>query len=468
MPRVLNPIFCLLFGILWSGMAQAHPAQQGLVLLLPTELYNRGGTLAVAASIVLISVTSRHWLADLYQGRTLGRGVTLGGVHLWFSLCATFGFFALIYVGFAGPNDPQRNVLPLTIWTGWWVGLFLLQATVMDLWRWINPWTGLYQLTIGDSDPVFRLPQSLGAWPALGLFLLFQCFMLADIAPSDPDRLATVALSYWVFTFVGMALFGATAWRRQVECFSVLFDVIGSLRPVRATDRIKIGLPGWESLRRAPLDNGRAVFCLIILVSGSFDGLSETFWWLAQIGINPLAFPGRSAVVTQSLLGLLAANVIVLCLFSTAVWGGILLVRTAGSRTAISFQEAFTTFAISILPIAFGYHFAHYLVSFLVQSQYLLAAFGDPLSKGWNLLNLGSIRITTGFLNTTITVRPILLASVTMVVLSHIVSIAMAHVLAGRFVSTRKDLALLQIFLCILMIFYTFFGLWLLSTPRGA
>jgi hypothetical protein len=103
-----------------------------------------------------------------------------------------------------------------------------------------------------------------------------------------------------------------------------------------------------------------------------------------------------------------------------------------------------------------------------VQGQYLLAAIGDPLARGWNLLGLGNTTVTTGFLNSTETVKPILLAKVGMVVTSHIVSIAMAHVLAGRFVQKRRDLVLLQLFLCILMVLYTFFGLWLLSTPRGA
>lgn len=463
--RYLNPISCAIVITVLPVAAMAHPAEQGLVLLLPTAFYNWAGTLAVVTSIALISLISHRWLDRAFQGVKVSGGVAVPAARIASSCLSAIAFFGLIYIGFNGPTDPLRNLLALMIWTGWWTGVFVLQGFVCDVWKWIDPWHGVYALLFGKSVPLLRLPSWLGAWPAVVAFLGFQAFMLADIAPSDPGRLASVALGYWVFTFVGMGLFGRTVWRNQVECFSVLFDLVGSLRPCHGG---YIGLPGWQSLSFAPLDTARAVFCLTILVSGSFDGLSETFWWLVQIGINPLEFPGRSAVIGTTLAGLFGANVLVLCIFAGAIWGGRFLVRSLGRGPQISILTAFNTFAISILPIALGYHFAHYLVSFLVQVQYLAAALGDPMARGWNILNLGAIKVTTGFLNTTETVKPILLAKASIVVISHIVSIAMAHILAGRFVSRRRDLALLQLFLCVLMIFYTFFGLWLLSTPRGA
>ena len=36
------------------AVASAHASEQGLVMLLPTELYTLGGTLAVGASIILM------------------------------------------------------------------------------------------------------------------------------------------------------------------------------------------------------------------------------------------------------------------------------------------------------------------------------------------------------------------------------------------------------------------------------
>lgn len=462
---------CLLgvvFGLSMPAMALAHPAEQALVLLLPTELYTLGGTLAVFASIILISFTPRNALARLYRGFRIGRGFDAGIAPQVTSLLCTVLFFALLYVGVNGPNDPQSNLLPQVIWTGWWVGLFVVQGVLGDLWRWVNPWSGLCAVLLDGNAPLLRYPARLGAWPALAVFILFQIFLLADVAPSDPDRLATIALVYWVFTFGGMALFGRAVWARNVECFSVLFSLIASLRPVHFGAQVEVGIAGWASFALAPLDMARALFCLTILVSGSFDGLRETFWWLGQIGINPLAFPGRSAVVWSSALGLIAANITVICLYGAAIWAGLRIATRFGSMPPVSFLQAFRTYAITILPIALGYHFAHYFVSFLVQIQYLAATLGDPLARGWNLFGLGDLRVTTGFLNSTETVKPILLANVAAVVISHIISIAMAHHLSGRFAKTRKGLILIQLFLSILMIFYTIFGLWLLSTPRGA
>lgn len=457
-----------MLGVILPLPAFAHPAEQALVLLLPTELYTLGGTLAVLASIILISLVPSNGLAWLYRGFRIGKGCDLGRAPFVTSGLATVLFFTLLYVGINGPNDPQSNLLPQVIWTGWWVGLFVLQGLAGDLWRWVNPWSGLCALLFGRDAPLLTYPARLGAWPALCIFILFQVFLLADIAPSDPDRLATIAFLYWLFTFVGMALFGPAIWARNVECFSVLFGLISSLRVVHCTKEMRVGLPGWASFSLAPLDMARALFCLAILVSGSFDGLRETFWWLGQIGINPLAFPGRSAVVWTSGIGLILANIAVICLYAACVQGGIYLARRFGTLAQVPFSIAFRTYAITILPIALGYHFAHYFVSFLVQIQYLVATMADPLARGWNLFGLGGFRVTTGFLNSTEGVKPILLMNVGAVVISHIISIAMTHHLSGRIANTRRDLILIQLLLSALMIAYTIFGLWLLSTPRGA
>jgi hypothetical protein len=52
------------------------------------------------------------------------------------------------------------------------------------------------------------------------------------------------------------------------------------------------------------------------------------------------------------------------------------------------------------------------------------------------------------------------------IALGHIVGIVMAHVLALRMFADAKTATRSQIFLASLMVFYTAFGLWLLSTPR--
>ena len=456
----LLTMFCLLP----AAQAQAHASEQGFVLLLPTGLYIAGGTLAVVASILLVTVLSKRALAIIFRPVELGQGWRFNALVTLCNLFATASFVALIGVGLFGPTGPQSNLLPLVIWTVLWVGVFVTQGIFFDVWRWINPWSGLHRLAMGASEPIYKLPAKLGAWPAVALFMMFQVFAIADIAPSDPRRLANVAAGYWIFTFLGMVVFGRKSWLAQVEFLSVLFDLIGRLRPANFACILKLGTLGWNAIERGPLSISLAVFCLLVLGTGSFDGLHETFWWLAKIGINPLEFPGRSAVIWTSSFGMLAASLALISVFAIAVWTG---VKCVGKSPNSTFANAFTAFAIAILPIALGYHFAHFLVSFLVQIQYAALAFSDPFQQGWNLFGLGQIQITTGFLKSPASVKTIWLTQAGAVVFSHILSVLMAHHVAGTLVANRKDIVLLQLGISVLMVAYTVFGLWLLATARG-
>jgi len=134
--------------------------------------------------------------------------------------------------------------------------------------------------------------------------------------------------------------------------------------------------------------------------------------------------------------------------------------------------RAFCLFAPSILPIALGYHIAHYLPSFLVDAQYALAAATDPMARGADYLGLGSFYVTTGFFNTQASVRLIWLTQAGAVVTGHILAVILAHAIALRHFGSERNAAinasLSQVPLAIFMILYTFFGLWLLASPRGA
>ena len=192
--------------------ALAHASEQGLVMLLPTEFYTLGGTLAVAASILLLAFLPVKALDGVFQSRKFGTDWVIKRIEALASGFAFVVFLGLIFIGFNGPNDPQSNLLPLFIWTGWWVGVFVIQGLMFDIWRLINPWTGMARAFSLESSAIFNLPKRMGYWPAVLVFLFFQLFLLADIAPSDPDRLATFVLGYWLFTFGGIVLFGADQW----------------------------------------------------------------------------------------------------------------------------------------------------------------------------------------------------------------------------------------------------------------
>jgi hypothetical protein len=122
-------------------------------------------------------------------------------------------------------------------------------------------------------------------------------------------------------------------------------------------------------------------------------------------------------------------------------------------------------FVVSIVPIAFGYHFAHYLPSFLVDGQYALRALSDPFALGWNLFGTGDRHVTASFLTHHHSVQVIWNLQVLGIVAAHVAAIAIAHLLALRNAANLRQAVLSQAPMTVLMIGYTLFGLWLLATP---
>ncbi len=449
-----------------AGPVYAHAAEQGFILLLPTDVYATAGTLAVVASMLLTGLLKPGAVSKLFTPRDVGPSLRRIGLNKISEVVAAVSFAMLIYIGFFGPTDPQANLLPLALWTLWWMLAFVIQAAVFDIWKWINPFVALSRFLQPDGPGVIQFPKSLSIWPAVIVFICFNGFVLADTAPNDPDRLAAIALGYWAFTTIGMTLFGRDPWLRQVECFTVLFDILGKMRAISWRDRKKIGLPGWQTFDWPELDLSHATFILVILASGSFDGLYETFWWLSQMGVNPLEYPGRTAMFWKTVTGYGVAIAALTTLFAVSLWVGAIAVGAGKRKQLPPFQSVFTQFSIALLPIAIGYHFAHYFVTFLVQVQYVVATIADPLAAGWNLFGLGSTRVKVGFLAVPQTVKIIWITQAGIVVLSHILAVLIGHKVAEMLFSDRREIVRTQLGLSLLMVVYTIFGLWLLASPK--
>jgi len=450
--------------------AQAHASEQALVLLLPTNLYIFAGCAAVVASILGVAFLSETRLLAAFKPLSLLSVKMPDYVTHGISMASMTFLFAISAIGAFGTHDPLNNLFSLTIWAIWWVGLVLAHGVLGNLWLALNPWTGLYHILIDyqSAPPLLKLPKVCGYWIAVLVFLAFGAFEIADPAPEDPARLTKFVLGYWLFTFVGMILFGAKDWLSRCEPFTILFKLVATISPVRWLPRLRIGLPGWSlfSLSMPPVS--LAVFCLTLLGVGSFDGLKESFWWLAKIGVNPLMFPGRSAIFWQSVIGLLAVNAVLVLVFAAVTYVGTRAANTSlASNDQVPFTTAFCWFSLSIIPIALGYHFAHFFIYFLVNGQYALLALTDPLTSGANYLGLAKTQVTTGFLKTKDSVQVVFFIQAAVVVVSHVVSVLIAHGLAARLFQTKRQTLISQIPLAIFMILYTIFGLWLLATPRG-
>ncbi|MCV3206435.1 hypothetical protein OHD62_02180 [Mesorhizobium sp. YC-39] len=452
--------------------AFAHASDRGHVLLLPTGYYVAGGALAVAVSFLVLALLPPDAL-DRFWRRRLPLFAFGDGLRTIISLISFAGFAVLIAAGLFGSRDPLSNPLPLVVWTLLWVGLALLQGLLGDLWSWLNPWYGPWRLATrligrrGDETQEPRLPAWLGCWPAVILFFAFAWFELIDPAPDDPARLASVAGLYWLLSFAGMLVFGYPDWSRRGEFLTVFFAMVARFAFLGRTEdernddgRLDLCWPGAKLLDAAPLPSSGIAFLLLALSSVSFDGLSRTFSWLGWFGINPLEFPGRTALMGIGSFGLVLTFVLLAAAFMLAVGLG---QRLVGSKH--TFPEAAGLLVWSIVPIALAYHFAHYLTALLVDGQYAVTTLSDPFALGWNLFGTADMEIEAGVVAGADSAWWLWNLQAGVIIAGHMLAVLVAHGLAWRLHPVPSRAAISQFPLTVLMIAYTVFGLWLLATP---
>ena len=511
--RAVAVVVSVVLALAAAPLAFGHAGERGFILLLPTGLFQAAGTMAVAASFLVVI-----WV----HGATLRRAVESARWRLFpvprrvpgSNAVASAALVALVVAGLAGSRDPLANPLPLSVWTLLWVGLTFVHAVFGNVWPHVNPWTAFARLTrrvlgrrTGDDSGLLPWPDALGGWPAVALLLVFAWFELVFPAPRDPAILAYAVAGYSCITVAGMVLFGDATWARHVEIFARFFRIVSWIAPLRtvpdeegnlglattlrarrtdgaaspgslglattlrarATDgaaspgnrALAVTLPGARLLGIGPLSAAGVVFVVVALATVSFDGLSRTFWWLHLLGENPLEHPGRTALVGRNTLGLIGAAAALLAAYAVSAAAG---AWWSGAKAAPTLRR----FVVSIVPIAFGYHFAHYLPSFLVDVQYALKALSDPLGLGWNLLGMRDFHVTASFLTHHASVEAIWYAQVGVIVAAHVAAVVALHGLAGESREGRLAPILSEIPLTVLMIGYTVFGLWLLSTPVAA
>lgn len=457
--------------LLTCAQAFAHASDRGHVLLLPTGHYMAGAAFAVAASFLVLALVPPLRLVALWRKRMALCSVP--DLTLPLSLLSFAGFAALVAAGLFGSRDPLSNPLPLVVWTLLWVGLTLVQGLAGNAWRWLSPWYGPYRLVtkaLATAEPpkgALKLPAWVGYWPAFVLFSAFAWFELIDPAPDDPERLAIAAGLYWVVSFAFMLAFGFERWSRQGEFLSAFFTMIsrfGIIEGERQGDRLKLALcwPGAKLDRVEPLPLSGALFLLLTLASVSFDGFSKTFVWLGWNGVNPLEFPGRSSLIGINSAGLAAMFVLLAGLGFIAVLAGERLVRST-----LPLPKAAGLLVWSIVPIALAYHFSHYLTSLLVNGQYAIAALSDPFGRGWNLFGTAGMTVEAGIVMGADSAWWLWNLQAAAIVAGHVLAVLAAHLLACRLHPTAARATLSQLPLTLLMIGYTVFGLWLLSTPTA-
>ena len=457
-------------GTVIPQLAFAHAGHRGYVMLLPTELFMVGGAVVVALTFAaMIFVTRKSTSGKFLISETSDIEIQ---PKFWASLLSLLMLLLLVWIGFTGNRDPMKNLLTMTVWVYWWIGLTMATAAFGNIWGIVSPWPALLKLLSKfQKISVFTKrslenSKRLAYWPATLLFFGFAWLELIHPSPMDPEVLAKYILLYLFITTLGIILFGGKSWLKMGEPFTVFFRMVGWLSPIywkssvekneEFTQQISIRWPCAGLLRSESLPTGGVAFVLLVLSTVSFDGLSKTFWWLSIVGINPLEFPGRTAMILPNTLGLCSTFLLFLVVFYAT--------QGLASRLNQEVQQT-SSFIYSMIPIAFGYHFAHYLPTFLVDIQYAFIALSDPFGVGWNLFGTAEWNVTSSYLTNYDSVVLIWLLQVLSIVLAHVGAVIVSHLLHLHESESLQKSMMGQVPATLLMIGYTVFGLWLLSTP---
>ncbi|AWB94012.1 hypothetical protein C3E78_03250 [Aeromicrobium chenweiae] len=329
---------------------------------------------------------------------------------------------------YAGPSDPSNGGLQ-TFYIFVWVGLVPLALVAGHVWRDLSPWRTL------TGRGIWTYPERLGYWPAaVGLFA-FVWLELASPDPGDVSAVRTWVAVYVIAMLVGGVAFGPR-WFDRADPFDVYSAIVARMSPVvRGGRRSRNPLRGLTTVPVAP---GLVPVLAVLLGSTAYDSFSASSFWQR-----------RSLSGLQHSATLLAFCLVVGVLFVAAsmATGGV----TREQRRAMP-----GLLAHSLVPIVVGYVFAHYLTYLVEKGQAAFLALLDPLGRGW--APLGDPDVSYFLTEHTSTLAAL---KVTFVVAGHVLAVVAAHdralVLLPRAHRLSGQLAML-----VLMVAYTFTGLYLL------
>ena len=457
--------------------AHAHGFGQRYDLPLPLSLYLVGAAAAVAVSFVIVGLFVRrvprtHGYPRLDLLRyPAGRWLTSGGFAFALQLTALALFIVVVVAGFRGDQNPYKNIAPTLVWTVWWVGLAYVSAFVGDLWALINPWRTIFEAIETIYRGITRRPALslhlpyppwLGVWPAAPLLLAFTWIELVYPSPAVPSHIACLALGYTIVTLAGMLAFGCDTWLKHGEAFTVVFGTFARFAPIEASSD-----PDHRTLALRPFGAGltdtRSVsvsmtaFVLLLLATVLYDGVLGTPEWTNVENALAAYLPaGEFRFMVVRTAGLL--------LFWGALLGAYLAACAAMSamtRARLSPLDMARSFVLTLVPIAIGYHLAHYLTFLLIQGQYIIPLVSDPFGFGWNLFGTAGYRVDIAIVGA----RFAWYAAVTAILTGHIAAVYLAHRKAMHTLGTHSTALRSQVPLTALMVVYTFVSLSILAEP---
>ena len=452
--------------LLWPALASAHGLVGRAYLPFPPWLFAWA-----AGAVLIISFVGlgRLWSAPRLEHPAPRR---LFGLPAYLEpVCGVIGvaLFALtVYSGIVGSQIPTANLTPTMVYVVFWVAVPVLSAFLGDVFRPFNPWRAIARAIawVGRRTGMSGLvgeplayPNWLGRWPAvLGIFG-FAWLELVFINRDDPSTLALLTAAYALVQLVGMAFFGIERWSERGDAFGVVFNLYAHLSPLEYHDGAvywRTPLSGLTSVETMP---GTAPLLCAMIGTTTFDGASNGPVWrsVAPSLVSDLQRLGLSGPAALELTGALGI------LFCILLCGGVYWIGIRGMQSVSSeypTRELGTRFIHTIIPISFGYLFAHYFSLLVTQGQATASLISDPLGTGANLFGTASLQVDWGLISAAV----IWYVQVAALVGGHVSGLAVAHDRAlVVYAGDVEEAAESQRWMLLVMVTFTCFGLWLLS-----
>jgi hypothetical protein len=290
-----------------------------------------------------------------------------------------------------------------------------------------------------------------------------------------------------------MAAFGKHQWLRHGEAFTVLFGFFSRFSPteVRVTDRnlcLSCGVacdvsepdcvdcyqcfeqaaPEHRELNLRPFAVGltlprrvstaTAAFVVLALATVTFDGFQDTPTWanIQKTALDLSENWGGNPLDTIGTIGLVFVPILFALVYLGFSWG----IRRLG-QTQTSVADVARVFVFSLVPIALAYNLAHFISLLIIQGQLIIPLVSDPFGFGWNILGTADYRLNLNAINA----RIVWYISVSAIVVGHIVSVYVAHIISLREMPDHASALRSQYPMLALMVSYTATSLWIIAQP---
>ncbi|HEY3524048.1 MAG TPA: hypothetical protein VGK63_10100, partial [Candidatus Limnocylindrales bacterium] len=305
------------------------------------------------------------------------RGARSALVPRWFRLLlrvvGLVGWLVIVLQVISGAPNGDADAASLFVWLFGWVAVALVSALVFPVWRWLDPFTTLFDLgswslrRVGlRGASVLDYPATLGVWPAVAGLVLVAWLELVVPQTRAGRPLGLVVVAYTAITLLLMSQLGRDAWRARGETFSVWFGTLNRLAPIApdpAAPDERVIIRRFGSGLDAPdwtLD--RTVLVAVATASVIYDGLSQTQAFAGWFGTPAIA---EATLLLALFVGALAV--------AAALVAGLVGPRSLGA---------------GLVPIAVGYLIAHYLTYLLFTTPRIVNVVSDPLANGGSLLGV--------------------------------------------------------------------------------